>query len=75
MVGAVAAGGAIVAGPGFIAASQTGWWIVAGCGLAALALGFVSTTAWANASARRAADELGGGEGAVEALDAQPARA
>ncbi len=76
VVGAVAAGGAIVVGPGFIAASQTGWWIVTGCGLAALALGFISTTAWANASARRAADELGGGEeDAVEVLDAQPARA
>ncbi len=75
VVGAVAAGGAIVVGPGFIAASQTGWWIVAGCGLAALVLGFISTTAWANASARRTADELGGGEDTVESLDAQPARA
>ena len=75
VVGAVAAAGAIVVGPGFIAASQTGWWIVAGCGLASLALGFASTTRWANASARRAADELGGGEDAVEGLDAQPARA
>ncbi len=75
VVGAVAAGGAIVAGPNFIAASQTGWWIVAGCGLAAFVLGLLSTTAWADASARRAADELGGGEGSVEGLDAQPARA
>ncbi len=76
VVGAVAAGGAIVAGPTFIAASQTGWWIVTGCGLAALVLGLLSTTAWANASARRTADELGGGDAdAVEGLDAQPARA
>jgi MFS family permease len=75
VVGAIAAGGAIVVGPDFVAASQTGWWIVAGCGLASLLLGFISTTAWANASARRAADELGGGEDAVGALDTQPARA
>ncbi len=76
VVGAVAAGGAIVVGPSFIAASGTGWWIVAACGLASLVLGFISTTAWANASARRAADELGGGEeSAIEGLDAQPARA
>jgi EmrB/QacA subfamily drug resistance transporter len=74
VVGAVAAGGAIVVGPSFVAASHTGWWIVAGCGLASLLLGFISTTDWANASARRAADELGGDE-AVEALDVQPAGA
>jgi EmrB/QacA subfamily drug resistance transporter len=74
VVGAVAAGGAIAVGPGFVAASHTGWWIVAGCGLASLLLGFISTTARANASARRAAEELGGGEDAVQGLDAQPAR-
>jgi EmrB/QacA subfamily drug resistance transporter len=74
VVGAVAAGGAIVVGPGFVAASHIGWWIVAGCGLASLLLGFISTTGWANASARRTADELGGGD-VPEALDVQPAEA
>jgi EmrB/QacA subfamily drug resistance transporter len=74
VVGAVAAGGAIAVGPGFVAASHTGWWIVAGCGLASLLLGLLSTTGWANASARRAAEELGGGD-VPEALDVQPAEA
>ena len=60
IVGAVAAGGAISVGPGFVAASHTGFWIVAGCGLAILVLGFMSTTEWALASSRRAVDQLGG---------------
>jgi EmrB/QacA subfamily drug resistance transporter len=62
VVGAIAAAGAFAVGPGFVAASHAGWWIIAGCGLVALVLGLLSTTAWANASARRVADELGGGE-------------
>ena len=80
VVGAIAAGGAISVGPGFVAASYACWWIIAGCGLVALLLGLVSTTGWANASARRVADELGGGDtdetgGVGEALDVEPARA
>jgi EmrB/QacA subfamily drug resistance transporter len=74
VVGAVAAGGAVAVGPSFVAASHTGWWIVAGCGLASLLLGLISTTGWANASARRAADELGGSD-AGGGLDVEPARA
>jgi EmrB/QacA subfamily drug resistance transporter len=71
VVGAIAAGGAFAVGPGFVAASHTCWWIIAGCGLAALVLGLISTTGWANASAQRVADGLGGGE-VGEALDAAP---
>src|SRR4029077_4184945 len=74
VVGAIAAAGAFAIGPGFVAASHTCWWIIAGCGLAALLLGFISTTGWANASARRASDELGGGD-AGGALEVEPARA
>jgi EmrB/QacA subfamily drug resistance transporter len=71
VVGAIAAGGAFAIGPGFVAASRTCWWIIAGCGAAALALGLISTTDRANASARRVAAELGE-SGAGEALGVEP---
>jgi EmrB/QacA subfamily drug resistance transporter len=58
IVGAVTAAGAVSVGPGFVQASHTGWWIVTGCGIAVFALGLASTTARANVSARRVADEL-----------------
>jgi len=58
VVGAIAAAGARSIGPGFVDASHSGWWIIAGCGAATVALGLASTTAWANASAMRVADEL-----------------
>jgi EmrB/QacA subfamily drug resistance transporter len=61
VVGAVAAAGAVSVGPGFVHDSHVGWWIVAGCGAAVLVLGLASTTSWARASARRVAEELGGG--------------
>ena len=60
VVGAVAATAAGTVGPGFVQASHAGWWIITGCGLAVLVLGLISTTGWANASARRAVAELGG---------------
>ena len=71
VVGAIAAGGAISVGPGFVAASHTCWWIITGCGMAALLLGLISTTVKANASARRVADELGGGD-VGEVSDVEP---
>jgi MFS family permease len=58
VAGAVAAAGAASIGPGFIQGSHTGWWMVAGCGLLTVALGLASTTRWANASAKRVADDL-----------------
>ncbi len=42
----------------FAAAARPAWVVVVGCGLAVLALGLVSTTAWARASARRTADRF-----------------
>jgi EmrB/QacA subfamily drug resistance transporter len=77
VTGAIAAGGAFAIGPSFVAASHICWWIISGCGLAALLLGFLSTTGWADASARRAAKGLSGGDTgeAGEALDAAPVRA
>ncbi|HTA36408.1 MAG TPA: MFS transporter [Solirubrobacteraceae bacterium] len=56
--GAVAAGGLAAVGPGFVQASHAAWWIVTGCGVAAVVLGFASSTAWANRSARHVAEEL-----------------
>jgi EmrB/QacA subfamily drug resistance transporter len=58
LVGAVAAAGVGVVGPGFVQASHAAWWIVTGAGAAVLLLGLVSTTAWANATARRVAEDL-----------------
>jgi EmrB/QacA subfamily drug resistance transporter len=56
--GAVAAGGLAAVGPGFVQASHAAWWIVTGCGVAVFVLGFASSTAWANRSARHVAEEL-----------------
>jgi FtsH-binding integral membrane protein len=39
-------------------ASHVGWWILAGCGVVVLVLGFTATSARALASARRTAEEL-----------------
>jgi EmrB/QacA subfamily drug resistance transporter len=64
VAGAVAAAGAVSVGPRFVQASHAAWWIVTGCGLAVLVLGFASTTEWANASARRIAEELSTSEDA-----------
>jgi Na+/melibiose symporter-like transporter len=58
VVGAIAAAGAVSVGPGFIAASHTGWWIVTGCGVAVFALGLASTTERAQGTARHVAKEL-----------------
>jgi EmrB/QacA subfamily drug resistance transporter len=58
IAGAIAAGGAFAVGPGFVHASHTVWWLLSGCGLAIVLLGVLSTTARANASAKRAADQV-----------------
>jgi EmrB/QacA subfamily drug resistance transporter len=58
VAGALVATGAGSVAPGFVAASQGGWWIVAACGLIVFALGLLSTTEWASASARHAVEEL-----------------
>lgn len=64
VIGALATGGALAASgklpPDFITSSRVGWWILVGCGLTIVLLGFVSTSARAVASAKRAAAELGG---------------
>ncbi|MEV0259621.1 MFS transporter [Streptomyces sp. NPDC050732] len=42
----------------FTEASRPAWWIIAGCGLAVLVLGAVTSGRWARGSARRAAERL-----------------
>jgi MFS family permease len=57
----VAVTGSIVAlgtGTTFVGASHAAWFVVAGCGGAVCLLGFVSTGAWAKATATRNGDRL-----------------
>ncbi|MFF6999166.1 MFS transporter [Streptomyces sp. NPDC008313] len=42
----------------FVSASRPGWWIIAGCGLAVLILGALTSGRWARETARRTADRL-----------------
>ena len=56
VIGAVAGGtlsGHI--GPGFAAATHVGWWIVVGLGAAVFVFGLLTTTEWAQETARRTA--------------------
>jgi EmrB/QacA subfamily drug resistance transporter len=43
---------------GFPGASHAGWWIVAGCGVAVLLLGILTSGRWANGTAARTAGRL-----------------
>jgi MFS family permease len=59
IVGALAGAGISgVLGPGFATATHPGWWILAGLGLIVLVVGLLSTTRWANTTARMTADRL-----------------
>ncbi|MGD0811029.1 MAG: MFS transporter [Acidimicrobiales bacterium] len=53
----------------FAGASRAGWWVLAGCGTALLALGIVATSAWARGTARRTAESFN-----PEFLEGNPAR-
>jgi EmrB/QacA subfamily drug resistance transporter len=57
VLGAVS-GGAITGaiGPGFAAATHAGWWISAGLGALCLVMGVLTTTKWAEATARHTAE-------------------
>jgi EmrB/QacA subfamily drug resistance transporter len=57
-LGASFGGGANAAGSDFATAAQPAWLVVVGCGLVVLALGLASTTAWAQATARRTAEQF-----------------
>jgi MFS family permease len=69
VIGAISGGtisGAI--GPGFAGATHVGWWVCAGLGAICLAVGLLTTTPWADETARRTAErfrEIGPGAGAT----------
>ncbi len=59
LVGALATAG--LTGPlrtGFVDASRSSWFLLAGCGLVVLVVGFVSTTAWAGSTAVATAQQV-----------------
>jgi EmrB/QacA subfamily drug resistance transporter len=60
IVGAVAGAGGAGArlGPAFALATHAGWWIVTGLGIAVLVLGVVTTTDWAERTARATAARM-----------------
>jgi EmrB/QacA subfamily drug resistance transporter len=43
---------------GLATASHTGWWVIAGCGLAVLVVGYVTSGGWARSTADRTAGRL-----------------
>ena len=63
LLGAISGGavsGAI--GPGFAAATRSGWWVCVGLGVTILVLGVLTTTAWAERTARDTAERVGDDE-------------
>ena len=78
VAGAIAAAGAFAIGPSFVSASHAAWWMIVACGTIVLLLGVVSTTAWAEATARRAIagfDKEAGASAPERMLGAQSAEA
>ncbi|MGW0285603.1 MFS transporter [Streptomyces sp. NPDC003236] len=64
-LGVAVVGAVLAAGVGsspyrdtFVTAARPGWWILAGCGLAVLVLGWVTSGRWARRTAERTAEEL-----------------
>jgi EmrB/QacA subfamily drug resistance transporter len=58
VIGAVTGGNLGTIGPGFAAATHSGWAIIVGLGVGVLVLGFVTTGRWATATARRTAERF-----------------
>jgi EmrB/QacA subfamily drug resistance transporter len=66
--GAIAAAGAASVGLGFVSSSGAVWWLLVGCAAAVILLGALSTTPWADATARSAARwPIGGPDDPVSA--------
>jgi EmrB/QacA subfamily drug resistance transporter len=63
VLGAIS-GGAIsgAIGPSFAAATHSGWWVCTALGVLILVLGLLTTTAWAERTARDTAERLSDGE-------------
>jgi EmrB/QacA subfamily drug resistance transporter len=63
VIGSVVVSG--LSGPiktGFVPASHAGWWVLAGCGLAVLTIGLVTTGSWARHTAELVAAQFGHGD-------------
>ena len=76
VIGAIAGGtlsGAIE--PSFAAATHAGWWVITGLGVVSLAVGLLTTTQWAQDTARRTAERFREGAGAVRTSAARPRQA
>src|SRR5262249_32881408 len=59
VLGAITGGAASGAlGPGFAAATHSAWWVCVGLGVTILVLGVLTTTAWADRTARDTAERL-----------------
>jgi MFS family permease len=59
VIGAISGGTlAGVIGKSFAAATHPGWWVIVGLGIAMLVVGFLSTGAWAERTARRTAESF-----------------
>ncbi|MFF3324345.1 MFS transporter [Streptomyces sp. NPDC002889] len=60
VIGAVLAAGVSPAAhtDGFVAASRSAWWVIAGCGLFVLLAGALTSGPWAQETARRAAERM-----------------
>jgi EmrB/QacA subfamily drug resistance transporter len=59
VLGALAGGGITGAlGSGFAAATHPSWWIIVGLGVMSIVLGLLSTTGWAQETARQTADRF-----------------
>ncbi|GHH87017.1 MFS transporter [Streptomyces sulfonofaciens] len=68
VIGAVLASGVGTASyrAGFVAASRPAWWILTGCGVCVLVLGWVTSGRWARGTARRTAERLAAPEAVPE---------
>ncbi|MFJ6383665.1 MFS transporter [Kitasatospora sp. NPDC092039] len=76
VIGAVMAGAAQADPAAFTGAARTAWWIIAGCGVAVLVTGTLTSGRWARATAERTAQRLaaeeaaGGSKDTKETVDA-----
>ena len=67
ILGAIAGAGITATiGKGFAEATHSGWWIIAALGLSVVVLGFLTTTAWADETARATARRFREGHGRYE---------
>jgi EmrB/QacA subfamily drug resistance transporter len=74
VIGSVVVSG--LSGPfrtGFVPASHAGWWVLAGCGVAVVTLGLITTGPWARHTAELVAAEFGHGDADADERPIEPA--